>query len=136
MTHLPNIQFNHHYYQKFQSFGDQKVNRFLQEKQQDFQWIMKSIQQRKETISKVTLKIIEKQPDYFITVQIHLKPMTMKEISDELGIHESTVSRTVREKYAQTPFGTVELKTFFTSNIKTTSTEDASSTQVKNKLQN
>ena len=59
----------------------------------------------------------------------------MKEISEELGIHESTVSRTVREKYAQTPFGTVELKTFFTSNIKTTSTEDTSSSQVKKEIQ-
>ncbi|HVH96403.1 MAG TPA: RNA polymerase sigma-54 factor, partial [Bacillus sp. (in: firmicutes)] len=128
----PNIQFNQSYFQRFQSLGDQKVNQYLQEKQRDFQWIMRSINQRKETISKVALKIIEKQPDYFIYGPDHLKPMTMKEISDELGIHESTVSRAVREKYAQTPYGTVELRTFFSSNIRTTSNEDTSSIQVKN----
>ena len=128
----PNIQFNQSYFQRFQSLGDQKVKQYLQEKQRDFQWIMRSINQRKETISKVALKIIEKQPDYFIYGPDHLKPMTMKEISDELGIHESTVSRAVREKYAQTPYGTVELRTFFSSNIRTTSNEDTSSIQVKN----
>ena len=92
---------------------------------------MKSIEQRKETIMKVSLKIVEKQPDFFIHGPGHLKPMTMKEISDELDIHESTVSRAVREKYAQTPFGTFELKSFFSSAIKTTSQEDTSSKQVK-----
>ena len=129
---LPKIQFNKSYYHKFYSLGDQKVNRYLQEKQQDFQWILRSIEQRKETISKVALKIIEKQPEFFQYGPDHLKPLKMKEISDELGIHESTVSRAVREKYAQTPFGTLELRSFFSSNIRTTSNEDASSIQVKN----
>ena len=78
---LPNIQFNESYFQKFHSLGDQKVNQFLQEKQQDYQWIMRSIEQRKETLIKVALKIIEKQPDFFIHGPSHLKPMTMKEIS-------------------------------------------------------
>ena len=78
--------------------GDQTVSRYLQEKQQDFQWIMRSIEQRKETIMKVALKIIEKQPDFFINGPEYLKPMTMKEVSDELDIHESTVSRAVQGK--------------------------------------
>jgi RNA polymerase sigma-54 factor len=128
---LPKIQYNENYYRKFHSMGDQTVNRYLQEKQQDFQWIMRSIEQRKETIIKVALKIIEKQPDFFIYGPEYLKPMTMKEVSDELDIHESTVSRAVREKYAQTPYGTIELRSFFSSHIRTTSNEDISSKQVK-----
>ncbi|WP_338471838.1 RNA polymerase factor sigma-54 [Niallia sp. XMNu-256] len=132
---MPKIQFNQPYLLRFQSNHDEKVKRFLQEKQQDFHWILKSIEQRKETIMRVALKIVEKQPDYFVYGPSRLKPMTMKEISDELGIHESTVSRTVREKYAQTPFGTVELKSFFSSTIKTTSTEETSSTGVKKEIQ-
>ena len=132
---LPKIHFNERYYHRFQSNNDEKVKRFLQEKQQDYQWIMRSIEQRKETIMKVAMKIVEKQPDYFMYGPDRLKPMTMKEISEELGIHESTVSRTVREKYAQTPFGTVELKSFFSSTIKTTSQEETSSTQVKKEIQ-
>ena len=70
---LPKIHFNNQYYRKFQSNGDEKVKRFLQEKQQDFGWIMKSIEQRKETIMKVTLKIVEKQPDYFISGPEYIK---------------------------------------------------------------
>lgn len=132
---LPKIQFNEPYLRQFQSMNDEKVKRFLQEKQQDFHWIMKSIEQRKETIMRVTTKIVEKQFDYFKFGPDRLKPMTMKEISEELDIHESTVSRTVREKYAQTPFGTVELKSFFSSTIKTTSAGEASSTGVKNEIQ-
>src|SRR5690606_20533578 len=77
-------------------------------------------------------KIVEKQADFFLKGPSYLKPMTMKEISEEIGIHESTVSRAVREKYAQTPFGTFELKSFFSSTLQTTSSENASSEQVKN----
>lgn len=131
---LPGIKFNRNYYQHFNSAKDKQVNQFLQDKKHDYQWIMKSIEQRKETIMKVSLKIVEKQPDFFIHGPGHLKPMTMKEISDELDIHESTVSRAVREKYVQTPFGTFELKSFFSSAIKTMSHEDTSSNQVKKAL--
>ena len=63
---LPKIQYNKSYYRKFYSMGDQTFQtRYLQEKQQDFQWILRSIEQRKETISKVASKIIEKQPEFF-----------------------------------------------------------------------
>lgn len=128
---LPKISFNEPYYKKFSAAGDRNVSRFLQEKQQDYHWIIRSIEQRKETLANVTLKIVEKQQDFFIKGPAHLKPMTMKEISDELDIHESTVSRAVREKYAQTPFGTFELRSFFSSTIKTTTDENTSSQQVK-----
>ncbi|WP_026582034.1 RNA polymerase factor sigma-54 [Bacillus sp. J33] len=128
---LPKISFNEDYFKRFSAAGDRSVSRFLQEKQQDYHWIMRSIEQRKETLTNVTLKIVEKQQDFFIKGPSHLKPMTMKEISDELEIHESTVSRAVREKYAQTPFGTYELRSFFSSTIKTTSDENTSSQQVK-----
>lgn len=129
---LPKISFNHDYYNDLLSKHDKNLNRFLQEKHQDYQWLVKSLEQRRETILKVAMKIVEKQPDFFIKGPSYLKPMTMKNISEELGIHESTVSRAVREKYAQTPFGTFELKSFFTSTIQTTSDENTSSQQVKN----
>ena len=96
--------------------GD-KTGKHFSRKSRGYQWIIRSIEQRKETIMKSSTKIVEKQPDYFIKGPNHLRPMTMKEVSDELGIHESTVSRAVREKYAQTPFGTVELKIILYENI-------------------
>ena len=131
---LPKISFNKEYYQKFSSSKDKKVSRFLQDNYQDYQWIVRSLEQRRETLTKVSLKIVEKQPEFFKQGPANLRPMTMKEIADELDIHESTVSRTVREKYAQTPFGTFELRSFFSSTIKTTSDENTSSTQVKNMI--
>lgn len=131
---LPKIQMNETYFQRFHDSPEEKVKQFIQEKYQDFQWLMRSIEQRKETLVKVTHCIMKKQKDYFIHGPDHLIPMTMKEIAEELGIHESTVSRAVREKYVQTPFGTAELKSFFSNTIKTTSNEDASSKQVKKHL--
>ncbi|MEH7125010.1 RNA polymerase factor sigma-54 [Bacillus sp. JJ1773] len=128
---LPKISFNNDYFKKFSSNKDKQVKRFLQDNQQDYFWIMRSIEQRKETLTKVSLKIVEKQQEFFIKGPAYLKPMIMKEIADELDIHESTVSRAVREKYAQTAFGTLELRSIFSSTIKTTSDENTSSKQVK-----
>lgn len=128
---LPKISFNEGYYQQFAAYTDSQVTRFLQEKQQDYVWVVKALEQRKETLTKVAVKIVEKQHAFFMKGPAHLKPMTMREIAEEVGIHESTVSRAVREKYAQTPFGLYELKSFFSSTIQTTSNENASSKQVK-----
>ncbi|NMD68917.1 RNA polymerase factor sigma-54 [Bacillus sp. DNRA2] len=132
---LPRIQLNKEYIANFSNLHDKSVNNFLREKQQDYQWIVRSLEQRQRTIVNVTEKIVEKQHDYFSKGPKFLKPMTMKEISEELGIHESTVSRTVREKYVQTPFGTVELKSFFTSAIDSVSSEALSSSKVKLAIQ-
>ncbi|MCM3115245.1 RNA polymerase factor sigma-54 [Neobacillus sp. MER 74] len=131
---LPRISLNEQYYHKFKD-QDQQVSRFLQDKLQDYNWIQKSIEQRKETLTKVIAKIIEKQEAFFQKGSNNLVPMTMKEIAGELNIHESTVSRAVREKYVQTPYGTFPLKSFFTSTIQTVSEdENTSSTQVKKKI--
>ncbi|PLR85370.1 RNA polymerase sigma-54 factor [Bacillus canaveralius] len=132
---IPKLSFNHAYFTEMSTYKDDQVSRFLQEKKQDYYWILKSLEQRKETLLKVTMKIVEKQQGFFKKGREGLKPLIMKEISDELGIHESTVSRAVREKYAQTPFGTMELKSFFTSTIQTVSSENTSSAQVKSKIE-
>lgn len=131
---LPKVSFNDHYYQKLTTTKDPQVSRFLQDKVQDYQWIMKSIEQRKETLTRVVGKIVEKQTRFFENGKEYLVPMTMKEIAGELDIHESTVSRAVKEKYVQTPIGTFPLKSFFTSTIQTVSNENTSSSQVKNEI--
>ena len=131
---IPKITFNESYYKQFSTSGDQQVGKFLQEKQQDFQWIMKSIEQRKETLARVIMKITEKQSEFFLKGPKYLNPMTMKELAQELTVHESTISRAVREKFVQTPSGTIPLKSFFSSTIQTVSDENTSSSQVKNAL--
>lgn len=128
---LPKIEFNQAYYEKLKRSQDKQVQQFIKEKYHDYQWLARSVEQRKETILKVALKIVEKQQEFFLYGPEKLKPMTMKELSEELGIHESTVSRAVREKYAQTPFGTFELKSFFSSAVKTAASEEAGALEVK-----
>lgn len=131
---IPRITFNEQYFNKFKG-KDQQVSRFLQDKVQDYHWILKSLEQRRETLLRVVTKIVEKQNAFFQKGPHHLVPMTMKELATELDIHESTVSRAVREKYMQTPIGTFTLKSFFTSTIQTvTGDENTSSTQVKNAI--
>lgn len=131
---IPKISFNREYFRYFSALNDRQVNRFLKEKQQDYYWLVRSLEQRKETLLKVTGKIVEKQEDFFRRGPSYLKPMTMKEVSDELGIHESTVSRAVREKYAETPYGTFELRSFFTSTLNTVSDDAVSAQQVKDAI--
>lgn len=128
---LPKVSLNETYINNLHAHQDPAVKTFLQEKMQDFQWVVRSLEQRRQTLTKVVIKIVEKQPEFFRYGSKSIKPMTMKEIADELGIHESTVSRTVREKYIQTPFGTFEMRSFFTSTIQTASEESTSSAQVK-----
>lgn len=131
---LPTINFNNDYFSHYSAVKDKQVSKYLDDQLQSYQWLQKSLEQRKETLQRVALKIVEKQADFFKNGPGNLKPMIMKEIAEELEIHESTVSRAVREKYVQTPFGIFELKSFFTSTIQTTSEESTSSTQVKNAI--
>lgn len=133
---IPRVSFNESYYNQFASKIDSEVKRFLKDKLQDYQWIIKSLEQRRETLTNVSLKIAEKQEAFFTKGPSYLKPMTMREISEDLDIHESTVSRAVREKYIQTPFGTFELRSFFTSTIGTITNDTASSNHVKKTIQN
>lgn len=133
---VPKLRLNESYASMNPS-GDASVTRYLKEKTQEYYWIRKSIESRKETLLKVGAALLEKQRDFFLYGKGHLKPLTMKEISDEIGMHESTVSRAVREKYMETPFGTFPLKTFFTTALPIRSAggeEAASSAEVKNEI--
>lgn len=128
---IPKVTFNEQYFQELASYKDPEVGRFLQDKQNDYQWIHKSLEQRRETLMKVALKIVEKQNDFFYHGRSFLRPMTMREVSEELDVHESTVSRAVREKYIQTPNGTYELRSLFSSSVQTTEDDHTSSNHAK-----
>ncbi len=89
------------------------------------------IHQRQQTISNIAHQIVSRQRDFFEHGTSHLKPMTMKEIADAVGVHETTVSRAVSGKYMATPQGVFEMKYFFTSGYQTASGESMSNTSVK-----
>jgi RNA polymerase sigma-54 factor len=98
---------------------------------QEARWFMKNIQQRFDTILRVSRAIVERQRAFFTHGEIAMKPLVLREIADELGLHESTISRVTTAKYMATPMGTFELKYFFGSSLATEAGGNASSTAVR-----
>ncbi|MEK6667509.1 MAG: RNA polymerase factor sigma-54 [Pseudomonadota bacterium] len=98
---------------------------------QEARWFVKNIQQRFDTILRVSQAIVDRQKNFFTHGEIAMKPLVLREIADELGLHESTISRVTTAKYMNTPFGTFELKYFFGSSLNTEAGGNASSTAVR-----
>ena len=98
---------------------------------QEARWFLRNIQQRFDTILRVSQAIVERQKAFFTHGAIGMKPLVLREIADELGLHESTISRVTTAKYMATPQGTYELKYFFGSSLHTEAGGNASSTAVR-----
>src|SRR5512140_3572153 len=107
---------------------------YLREKMRAAQWLMKSLDQRKRTIVRVAESIVKKQRDFLDYGVAHLRPLVLRDVAEDIGMHESTVSRVVSNKWMATPRGLVPMKFFFHSAIASTGGEDVSSLAVKNKI--
>lgn len=127
---LPQMVMNRQYEQLLQS-GNEDVQKYLKQKQEQFQWIKKSIAQRQQTIYRVTEAIVEHQKAFLDFGPEYVKPLTLKVIAEKLEIHESTVSRATNRKYLQTPRGLFELKYFFQTGIQKQSGEEQSTEKAK-----
>ncbi|TRY43205.1 RNA polymerase factor sigma-54 [Geobacillus sp. LEMMJ02] len=127
----PELGWNRDYERRIAASGDRHAEQFIKEKYRQFTWLAKSLEQRKQTLLHLTAVIIDRQRSCLEFGLSALKPMTMREVAEELGVHESTVSRAVRHKYVQTPFGTVELRRFFSNAATAAGDEAASSARVK-----
>ena len=103
----------------------------LQQRLQEARWFIKNIQQRFDTILRVSTAIVERQKNFFSHGALAMRPLVLREIADELGLHESTISRVTTAKYMSTSFGTFELKYFFGSALGTEAGGNASSTAVR-----
>ena len=103
----------------------------LHQRLQEARWFIKNIQQRFDTILRVSTAIVERQKNFFTHGELAMRPLVLREIADELGLHESTISRVTTAKYMATPFGTFELKYFFGSGLGTDTGGNASSTAVR-----
>ena len=103
----------------------------MQQRLQEARWFIKNIQQRFDTILRVSTAIVERQRNFFMHGELAMRPLVLREIADELGLHESTISRVTTAKYMATPFGTYELKYFFGSSLGTETGGNASSTAVR-----
>ncbi|OAS87986.1 MULTISPECIES: RNA polymerase factor sigma-54 [Metabacillus] len=130
---IPQLLFNQTLEPAILNTMDSETKDFYSKKLTQGRWLQRAIEQRKETMLNVMKVIIQKQHEYFLYGKSLLKPLTLKDIAEALDIHESTVSRTVKDKFIQTPHGLVSMKSFFSNKLDEESGE-VSSASVKMKL--
>ncbi|MBN7772012.1 RNA polymerase factor sigma-54 [Clostridium aminobutyricum] len=121
------------YYEKVlqESNNDPNLTKFLSGRLNSAIWLIKSIEQRKQTIYNVVSAVVKYQEEFFENGPKYLKTLTLKQIAEEVGIHESTVSRSINGKYMQSPRGVFEIKYFFTSGVAGNQGESISSKSIK-----
>lgn len=133
---LPKLKISHLYRQllKGGSGGSALTKEYVQEKLRSAIWLIRSIHQRQLTIYKVTESIVKHQRDFFDKGIAFLRPMILRDVANDIGMHESTVSRVTTNKYVHTPRGIFELKYFFNSGIQRSEGGDIASESVKAKM--
>jgi RNA polymerase sigma-54 factor len=114
--------------------AEEQARQYLQEKVRAATWLIKSIQQRQQTLFRVTLSIFKFQQEFLDYGVSHLRPMVLRDVAEDIHMHESTVSRATANKYVHTPQGLFELKFFFQSGLKGGNGEDVASESVKEKI--
>ena len=133
---LPNLRINSFYRNALSGAEqlDEKAGEYIQDKLRGALWLIKSIHQRQRTIYRVTKSIVKFQRDFFDRGVDYLKPLVLRDVAEDIEMHESTVSRVTTNKYVQTPQGLFELKYFFNSGINTTEGDSVASESVKSKI--
>ncbi|MBI2341266.1 MAG: RNA polymerase factor sigma-54, partial [Deltaproteobacteria bacterium] len=135
---LPKLQISNFYRRMLgrQESVAPQAKEYIQNKLKAAMWLIKSIHQRQRTLYKVTKSIVKHQKDFLEKGTSYLKPMVLKDVAEDIGMHESTISRVTTNKFVHTPKGIFELKYFFNSKIDGVSGEDnVASEAVKNRIQ-
>jgi RNA polymerase sigma-54 factor len=132
---MPQLRLNASYKELLKSNGvSGETKTFLREKFRSAVDLLRSVNQRKQTIYKVCVCIVNRQRDFLENGPSHLHPMLIKDVANELGVHSSTISRVVTNKYVDTPQGVMELRKFFTMGVENPDGEELSIVQVKLKI--
>lgn len=133
---LPNLRINPLYSGEGKAGmqADPKAEEYINDKMRSAMWLIKSIQQRQRTVYKVARSLVKFQRDFLDRGIEYLKPLVLRDIAEDIGMHESTISRVTTNKYIQTPQGLFELKYFFNSGISTNEGDFIASESVKNKI--
>ena len=116
------------------SAGQNETRKFIVDKLNSAKWLIQTIEQRRKTMIKVMRRIVEEQREFFERGVEGLRPLTLQQIANQIGMHESTVSRVTTNKYVQTPRGVFELKYFFSSGLATEEGDDVSAKVAKDKI--
>jgi RNA polymerase sigma-54 factor len=130
-TGVPRLSVNQQYARLLRGSSEHAV---LKSQLQEARWLIRSLEIRNETLLKVATSIVRRQTDFLDHGDEYMKPMVLKDIAEEIGMHESTISRVTTSKYMHTPRGVFEFKYFFSSHLSTASGEDQSSTSVRAKI--
>jgi RNA polymerase sigma-54 factor len=131
----PSIYISRRYMELYRDkAADSKAREYLKKKIQAAQWLMESIEQRRNTLEKVTKAIIKHQRAFLDKGPEHIEPLKMQQIADQVGVHVTTVSRAVDDKWVQTPRGIFPLKRFFGGGTQTASGEEVAWETIKQKL--
>ena len=130
-TGLPRLSVNQQYARLLRGSSQHAV---LKTQLQEARWLIRSLEIRNETLLKVATSIVSRQTDFLEMGDESMKPMVLRDIAEEIGMHESTISRVTTNKYMHTPRGVFEFKYFFSSHLSSASGEDQSSTSVRAKI--
>ncbi len=132
---LPKLRISRFYQRVLRQAGTgEKAKEYIQDRLRSAVWLIRSIHQRQRTIYKVTESIVKFQREFLEKGIEALRPMVLKDVADDIGMHESTVSRVTSNKYVHTPQGVFELKFFFNSSIRGTDGDNVASESVKQKI--
>ncbi len=126
---LPRLLIDRRYMARIEAGGDARARTWLTERMQHANWLVRSLDQRANTIMKVSAEILRQQDAFFVDGVSALKPLTLKAVAEEIGMHESTISRVTSNKYLSTERGVFELKYFFTVAIGATGGGDSHSAE-------
>ena len=133
---LPKLRISPTYKRMLDGGGEnsEETRNYVKEKLRSALWLLKSVDQRQRTIYKVTESIVRHQRGFLDQGIAHLRPLVLRDVATDIGMHESTVSRVVANKYVHTPRGVFELRFFFHSGITSTDGESISSVTIKDKI--
>jgi RNA polymerase sigma-54 factor len=133
---LPRLRVNDYYAKMTKNTGvSEKTKKFLQDNLRSAQWIIDAIEQRKNTLLRVTKAVVKYQKDFFEKGQLHLRPLPMSKVADDVGVHLATVSRAVAGKYVQCPWGILPLRKFFSGGTEDINGASLSWEAIRAKLQ-
>ncbi len=131
---LPRIRINSYYASLVRRADNSADNTTLRNHLQEARWLIKSLRSRNETLLKVARCIVDRQQSFFDHGEEHMQPLVLREVAEEVGMHESTISRITTQKYMHTPRGTFEFKYFFSSHVMTTDGDEASATAIRARI--
>lgn len=127
----PKLRINPTYASYIQRGKQSDDNTFLKNNMQEARWFIKSLQSRNETLMRVATSIVEHQRTFLDYGEEGMKPLVLREIAEELELHESTISRVTTQKYMHTPRGVFEFKYFFSSHVGTADGGECSATAIR-----